>query len=56
MNVTQKEIKVNRVNPLIRIPALLFKSIDKRKRKIPLTITFDDTECSIVVNKELLNK
>jgi len=51
-NVKQKKVKVNRENPLIRIPALLFKDIDKRKRKIPLIITFDNLECSIIINQE----
>ena len=53
--VTQKKIKVDRANPLIRIPALLFRAIDKRKRKIPLIITFDNLECSIIIDQDKLN-
>lgn len=53
--VTQKKIKVDRANPLIRIPALLFKNIDKRKRKIPLIITFDNLECSVIIDQDKLN-
>ena len=53
-SVTQKRVKIDRANPLIRIPALLFKAIDKRKRKIPLLITFDNLECSIIIDYDEL--
>ena len=53
---TQKKIRVDRTNPLVRIPALLFKDIDKRKRRIPLIVTFDNSECSVIIDREKLDK
>ena len=47
-----KDITVSRVNPLIRIPARLFKNIDKRKKRIPLKVYYNDYQCTIEVDLE----
>jgi hypothetical protein len=53
--MSKKEITVSRVNPLIRVPAVLFKGIDKRKRKIPLTITSEETKITIELSQSKEN-
>jgi len=50
----KKELKVSRVNPLIRIPARLFDGIDKRKRRIPLVMIFAKDGCTIMVDRARL--
>jgi len=50
----KKELKVSRVNPLVRVPARLFTGIDGRKRKIPLIITTDKDGCTITVDRARL--
>ncbi len=47
--MTKKTIRVNRANPLIRIPAELFKDIDKRKKKIPLIVAIDNISNHLTV-------
>ena len=57
--VTSKTIRVDRSNPLIRIPAKMFQEIDKRKRKIPLKINYNHISDSMNINidwKELNNE
>ena len=51
MDAPTKILNVDRKNPLIRIPASLFKHIDKRKRKIPITVTTTENAVTIKINK-----
>lgn len=46
----EKQITVSRVNPLVRIPAVLFKGIDKRKRRIPLVVDYDNGRCIVKID------
>jgi hypothetical protein len=45
--VKTKYLKVDRKNPLVRLPAEIFNGIDKRKRKIP--IRFDHNVLSSII-------
>ena len=56
MEPTTKRVKVDRYNALVRIPASMIKSIDKRKRKIPLVVTYNNTQCIIRVDEKKLYK
>ena len=51
-----KELSVRRLSPIIRIPAVLFKGVDKRKDKIPITVTWTEDFCTVNVNKDKLKK
>lgn len=51
-----KRPTVNRENATIRIPADLFKQIDKRKRKIPLIIDYTEHACIIKVDFDKLRR
>ena len=50
----QKQLRVSRVNPLIRIPAKLFNNIDGRKRRIPIIVVSDKNGCTITVDRARL--
>ena len=45
-----KRIQIDRKNPIIRIPAKVFDSIDKRKRKIPVVVKIEHTNPIIKVD------
>ena len=53
-DLKKKELKVSRVNPLIRIPAKLFTDIDGRKRIIPIIVISDKDGCTITVDRARL--
>ncbi len=49
-----KKLTITRANPLVRLPAILFKTIDKRKKKIPLMVTYDNSVFVVEIDKEKL--
>ena len=50
----KKELKISRINSIVRVPASLFEGIDKRKRKIPIIMITDGAECVITVDRARL--
>lgn len=51
-----KEVTVRRNNPLIRIPAVLFNGIDKRRTKIPIKIKFSKTFVVVAIDTKKLEE
>ena len=40
--VINKELKIDRKNPLVRLPVAMFNGIDKRKKRIPVKLILND--------------
>ena len=50
----KKNVTVNRKNPLVRVPAILFHDIDGRKDRVQLLVTFSPDKVIIEIDKEKL--
>lgn len=52
MEHNEKVLKISRHNPLIRIPASLFKDIDKRKTKIEIKVITNKDSIILKINED----
>jgi len=48
-------LNVKKNNPVVRLPAQLFKKIDKRKQNIPMVLAFDKDLVVVFVDRPKLN-
>lgn len=48
-------LNVKKNNPVVRLPAQLFKKIDKRKQNIPMVLAFDKDLVVVFVDTPKLN-
>ena len=53
-SLLKKQSKQEQINAIVRVPASLFKGIDKRKRRIPIIMITDGAECVITVDRARL--